>query len=101
MLSYTYNDPMLKDLVSQNNEDMAVIDMFNLNPDFTQADLDQLVPYRAYILCCIDSVKDANDIFSVKKKFYEGEFKSNLILARSKDSKGVTSSIFSIPIERC
>ena len=98
-LSYVYKDPYLSTLVSQQNEDTAVADLAALG-DFKDADLETLVPYRAYVLCCIDNVKDAQDVFATKKKMYEKEFDDALILARTKDKVGVARSIFSIPIER-
>jgi len=98
-MDYQYKDPFLATLVTQTNEDVAVADLAALG-DFKQADLDTLVPYRAYVLCCIDSMKAPDDVFSVKKKAYEKEFSDALILARTKDKVGVARSIFSIPIER-
>ena len=98
-LSYTYRDPFLADLVSQQNEDTAIADIAAI-ADFKDSDLETLVPYRAYVLCCIDNVKESQDIFATKKKMYEKEFSDALLLARSKDIAGVTRSLFSIPIER-
>jgi hypothetical protein len=100
MLSYTYTDPLLKGLVSQNNEDVAVADVAAFNANFTDNDLAGIIPYRAYVLACIDNVKDAQDMFATKKKFYEKEFDSAVALARSRDKTGVAKSIFSISIER-
>jgi len=98
-MDYSYKDPYLSTLVSQMNEDTAIADLLALG-DFKQADLDTLVPYRSYILCCIDNMKAPDDVFSIKKKAYEREFSDALILARTKDKVGVTRSIFSVGIER-
>ena len=99
-MQYSYADPLLKGLVTQTNEDMAIADILAFNPDFSDDDLEGIIPYRAYILCCIDNMKDSQDMFSAKKKAYEKELYAAVNLARTKNKVGVTQSVFSIAIGR-
>jgi hypothetical protein len=99
MLSLSYKDPYLMSLVTQTNEDDAIADVATYGT-FTDAQGESLAVLRAYIRCCIDSVKAPDDIFATKKKMYEAELKTALEIAKSTVVSGVTPSIFSIPIER-
>ena len=99
-LSYSYSDPFLKNLVNAAQEDKAIADIATYGTVFTDAQLETLVPLRTMIICCQESVKAADDIFSVKLKLYAKEFDTALAIARSKSPTGVTQSILSIALER-
>lgn len=98
-MDYLYRDGYLKDLVTQTNEDDAVASIATYGT-FTPTQLEQLVPLRSYVLCCIDNVKAPDDIFATKKKMYEKEFTDALAVAKTKGASGASVSIFSIPISR-
>lgn len=99
-LSYVYNDPFLKGLVSQRNEDDALASLATMG-SFTDVQLETLVPLRSYILCCIDSVKAPDDIFATKKKYFEKELTDAIALARIVPAvEGTPSLIFTMAIER-
>lgn len=98
-LSYIYKDSYLQNLVTQQNEDDAVTSIATYGT-FTDTQLEMLVPIRAYILCCIDNVKAGDDIFAVKKKFYEQELKTAIEAFKAQSATTSQASLFSIPIER-
>jgi len=98
-MDFIYRDSFLATLVTQTNENDAVASIATYG-SFTEMQLEQLVPLRTYVLCCIDNVKAPDDIFATKKKMYEKEFVDALSIAKTKDATGATVSIFSIPISR-
>jgi len=62
---------------------------------------DKLTVLRAYILCCLESNASEEDVFSVKLKQYQAEFKDALKQARLAANVPVPAYLpLSIPLER-
>jgi hypothetical protein len=99
-LQYVYSDNYLKNLVSQSDEDMAIADVKATDPNFSDSDLEGIVPFRAYIYCCISNVKSIDDPFGVRKGYYEKELAAAIEIARTRNKAGVPQSVFSIAIGR-
>jgi hypothetical protein len=57
---------------------------------------------RAYIITCLESQADADDLFAQKLKHYQREFDRVLALAKAatQDPEGRPLSVFSVPLER-
>jgi len=82
-LTLTYNDAYLAPLIAAKEawETRAIADVAELGtfPDPWPA---KLAVLRAYILCCIESLADENDVFSAKLKHYRTEYAATLQAAR-------------------
>ena len=98
-MNYPYNDPLLKSLVKTSDEDSAMASIATYG-DFSDANLEILVPLRAYILVCIANMKASDDLFSAKLKAFQREFDNALAVARTKSKVGVQQSCFSVGIAR-
>lgn len=75
---YPYFDALLSPLISDNIEQRAIDDIASLGytastTGLTSYLLQQLVVYRAYIICATESSTDVDDVFSQKVKQYKKE----------------------------
>lgn len=79
-----YHDAYLSPLIDQTPEweARAAQDVAQLG-SFPGPWPDKLTTLRAYILCCLESNASSDDVFSVKLKQYQIEFKDALSAARA------------------
>lgn len=98
---FTYYDAYLKDLVTQGHEDRALADVDAI-ADFAADWREKLGVLRAYILVCLESMAEPEDLFTAKLTQYRKEWTETLAKARSAttDSKGNRVPVFVIPWER-
>lgn len=82
-LTLTYHDAYLAPLITGNEgwETRAIADVAELG-DFPAPWPDKLAVLRAYLLCCIESLADEQDVFSAKLKQYRSEYAATLQAAR-------------------
>ncbi len=103
MLTYTYADEYLSQLITDDREARATADVALLGT-FPAAWLERLVRLRAYILTCQESQAAPDDLFSAKLKHYQKEFDAILPAAQAaadaETSDTGTGMVFSIPLER-
>ena len=79
--TYTYYDPYLLTLVTEEREARALADVNAVRTDFPAAWLERLARLRAYVITCQESQKTADDLFSVKLAQYQKEYDKMLPLA--------------------
>ena len=82
-LTLDYHDAYLAPLITNNEawETRAIADVAELG-EFPDPWPDKLAVLRAYILCCIESLADEQDVFSAKLKHYKSEYAATLQAAR-------------------
>ena len=102
-LTYTYHDAYLAPLIAKTPdwEARAIADVAELGT-FPTPWAERLIVLRAYLLCCLESNAAEDDVFSVKLKQYQTEWKSVLAAARAAANLAATQPAFAItvPIER-
>ena len=104
-LSNTYNDKFLSPLISEDIEGRAEEDVMAINDGYTDPWKTKLIVCRAYIITCMENCKSADDIFHVKQKAYESEWKNQL--GNANDAFNLASpnptpyGNISIPWSRC
>lgn len=96
----TYTDSYLKALITNNLEARAGEDVADLG-SFPLIWANKLTVLRAYILCCLESNADEEDVFTLKLKQYQREFDATLQQAR-RAAQAPTPGYFplSMPLER-
>lgn len=97
-----YHDAYLAPLIAQTSEweTRAAEDVAQLG-SFPDPWPDKLTVLRAYLLCCLESNASEEDVFSVKLKQYQAEFKDALKQARLAANVPVPAYLpLSIPLER-
>lgn len=106
-LAYTYFDPYLVNLVTEERETRARSDVQAYRADFPAAWLERLTRLRAYIIACQESQKAPDDLFSAKLAEYRREFDKQLPLATSAalaaaaaGDSGARTSALVVDIER-
>lgn len=108
-LIYDYPDAYLHKLLTEDIESRALADVQAIRSDFPALWLGRLTVLRAYIVVCMESVRTADDLFTVKLAQYRKEFGEQLGLARiaadqaAAEGGGETSgagSLFSIALNR-
>ena len=77
-MMHQYYDALLSPLISDNIEQRAIDDIASLGYTDTTIGLtsyllQQMVIYRAYIICATESSTDVDDVFSQKVKQYKKE----------------------------
>lgn len=102
-MALTYSDAYLAPLIDNNPdwETRAIADVADLGA-FPAPWPDKLAVLRAYILCCLESLADEQDVFSAKLKQYQKEWGAALQLARlaAQTAAETPTRLFSIPILR-
>jgi hypothetical protein len=100
-LTLTYYDSYLTPLITDDRETRALADVDRIAA-FPAEWRGKLGVLRAYVLTCLESNADAEDVFSVKLKQYQKEFDHTLAQARA--AANVVALVPSlglfIPIER-
>lgn len=81
MSTPTYADGYLKTLIDDDLETRAAQDVAELGA-FPDPWPTKLTVLRAYILCCMESLADEQDVFSLKLAQYRKEFDRTLQQAR-------------------
>lgn len=82
-LAYTYFDPYLLPLVTEERETRALADVNAYRTDYPADWLERLTRLRAYVITCQESQKAADDLFGVKLAQYKKEFDQALPLANA------------------
>ena len=82
-LAYTYFDPYLAPLVTEERETRALADVNAYRGDYPAAWLERLTRLRTYLIVCQESQKAADDLFGVKLAQYRKEFDQTLPLANA------------------
>jgi hypothetical protein len=102
-LTLTYDDAYLAPLIAGNEawETRAIADVAQLGA-FPAPWPAKLAVLRAYVLCCIESLADEQDVFSAKLKHYRMEYAATLQAARLALAAAnvTTPGPLTIPIER-
>jgi len=99
-LTLTYHDSYLTPLLTEEREARALVDVAELGT-FPAPWPDKLTVLRAYVLCCLESNANAEDVFSLKLKQYQAEFKEALKQARLvAEVPAIAHLPLSIPLER-
>lgn len=100
-LAYTYTDPYLAPLVTEDRETRAAAMVAEVAA-FPAEHLARLVPLRAYMLVCIESVQHNDDTFAVKLAAYRKEYDYAMTLAKAEtpNSAGNSLTSFSVEIDR-
>lgn len=102
-LILTYNDAYLAPLIAAEDEweTRAIADVAELGT-FPDPWPDKLAVLRAYVLCCLESLADEQDVFSAKLKQYQKEWATSLQAARvaAQTAAATPTRLFSIPILR-
>ena len=80
-LAYTYFDPYLITLVTQDRETRAIADVQAVRSDFPAAWLVRLTRLRAYVIVCQESQKMPDDLFGLKLTQYQKEYDKTMPLA--------------------
>lgn len=82
-LTLTYDDAYLAPLIADHEawETRALADVAQLGT-FPAPWPDKLAVLRAYLLCCLESLADEQDVFSAKLKHYRNEYAATLQAAR-------------------
>lgn len=81
-MTLTYHDSYLTPLVTEEREARALADVDRI-ATFPTVWREKLGVLRAYILTCLESNAESEDVFSVKLKQYQKEFDAALALARA------------------
>ena len=97
----TYHDGYLKSLITVEREARAAADVAAIGT-FAAEWESRLTVLRAYILTCLESSAEKEDLFAAKLAIYRKEFDQTLAQARAAttDTNGNTLSSYSISIER-
>jgi len=99
-LTLTYHDSYLTPLLTEEREARALVDVAELGT-FPAPWPDKLTVLRAYVLCCLESNATGEDVFSLKLKQYQAEFKEALKQARLvAEVPAIAHLPLSIPLER-
>jgi hypothetical protein len=99
MLTLTYHDAYLAPLIAKTPdwESRAMADVAQLGA-FPTLWTNKLVVLRAYILCCLESNAAEDDVFSVKLKQYQAEWKDVYAAAKVAANLAETKPAVSITI---
>ncbi len=99
----TYHDAYLAPLVTPEREQRALADVDDI-ATFPDAWRSKLAVLRAYIITATESQRTADDLFSVRLKRYQEEYRQTLPLARAAAdaASGTTGagSLISVSLER-
>ena len=100
MTTLTYPDAYLAARCNTDRETRAFADV-DLLGTFTTSWRNRLTVLRCYIIACMESQADPEDLFTAKLKTYRAEFASMLAQAQAATPDEAGSSfIFSVPLER-
>lgn len=96
-----YHDAYLSDLITAEREQRAYDDVDALGT-FATAWRDKLAVIRAYIITCLESQSDPDDLFSAKLAAYRREWSDTLAQARAAttDDDGDPMRVLTMRFER-
>lgn len=97
-----YPDTFLQRMVTIEREDRAFAYVDSIGT-FPANHRNELARIRTYIIVCIESQADAEDLFATKHSLYKDEFERALGNARSAtpdEIDGLVPAVFSIELER-
>lgn len=100
--SNTYPDAYLARFCTLDREDRAYADVDTFGT-FSTEWRDKLCVIRTYIIACMESQAEPDDLFSAKLKTYSSEWATLLQQAKAAAAvaaQDTTFSVFSIPLER-
>jgi hypothetical protein len=100
-LTLTYYDSYLKPLLTEERETRALADVDRI-ATFPAEWRGKLGVLRGYLLTCLESNAESEDVFSVKLAQYRKEFDATLLQAKAALNVATLTPAFplSIPIER-
>lgn len=81
-LTLTYTDSYLKSLITEERETRALADVDRI-ATFPTEWREKLGVLRGYVLTCLESNAESEDVFSVKLAQYRKEFDATLLQARA------------------
>lgn len=107
MTTLTYSDGYLKNLVTDARELRAMVEVAELGT-LPANWVTRLTITRAYMITCVECMKEPNDTFAAKLTAYRKDFDQALVQARAAqaliDAEAGTltggGSMFTVPIER-
>lgn len=96
-----YQDAYLQRFCTPEREARA-FDAVDVYGSFDAAWRNKLAQLQCYLLACLENQADDEDLFSAKYKLYRQHFEAMLTQARAAQTPadGITTSVFSVEIER-
>lgn len=106
-LQNAYTDAYLSPLVTEAREAQAAADVAELGT-LPAGWVTRLTVIRAYIITCLESIRQPDDVFTLKLTAYRKDYADALTQARAAQAVvdaeaggGGGSSFFSVGLERC